>query len=240
MRYVLHDFAKADADWLEPLLDAIADAAPRLAAGDDARFLTDVARALQGRRGGSQDGRRSAAAGARDGRARPRRRAAIRPASARASAPARWPRTSSDGCKGRSREELIHGLQMRHRRPAQRRQVHPLQRADADGGGRGRQLSVLHHRAQRRRRRRARPAARQAGRDRQVRSRSSRRGSTSSTSPAWCAAPPRARASATSSWPTSARSTRSPTCCAASRTPTSSTSRAASIRSPTPRRSRPS
>jgi PTH1 family peptidyl-tRNA hydrolase len=46
--YVLHDFAKADAAWLEPLLDAIADAAGRLAAGDDARFLTDVARTLQG------------------------------------------------------------------------------------------------------------------------------------------------------------------------------------------------
>src|SRR5262245_31119027 len=45
--YVLHDFAKADREWLEPLLDAIADAAGRLAAGDDARFLTDVARALQ-------------------------------------------------------------------------------------------------------------------------------------------------------------------------------------------------
>lgn len=46
--YVLHDFAKADADWLDPLLDAMADAAGRLAAGDEARFLTDVARALQG------------------------------------------------------------------------------------------------------------------------------------------------------------------------------------------------
>ena len=45
--YVLHDFAKADAVWLEPLLDAIADAAGRLAAGDDARFLTDVARATR-------------------------------------------------------------------------------------------------------------------------------------------------------------------------------------------------
>jgi PTH1 family peptidyl-tRNA hydrolase len=45
--YVLHDFAKADREWLDPLLDAIADAAGRLAAGDDARFLTDVARALQ-------------------------------------------------------------------------------------------------------------------------------------------------------------------------------------------------
>jgi len=46
--YVLHDFAKADAAWLEPLLEAMAGAASRLAAGDGARFLTDVARALQG------------------------------------------------------------------------------------------------------------------------------------------------------------------------------------------------
>src|SRR5215813_3772111 len=45
LRHVLNDFAKADAAWLEPLLDAIAEAAPRLAAGEDARFLTDVARA---------------------------------------------------------------------------------------------------------------------------------------------------------------------------------------------------
>jgi len=44
--WVLHDFARADEDWLEPLLDAIADAAPRLAADDAARFLTDVARTL--------------------------------------------------------------------------------------------------------------------------------------------------------------------------------------------------
>ena len=45
--YVLHDFARADETWLEPLLDAIADAAGRLATGDPARFLTDVARAIQ-------------------------------------------------------------------------------------------------------------------------------------------------------------------------------------------------
>ena len=44
--YVLHDFAKADEVWLGPLLDAIADYAPHLAAGDQARFLTDIARAL--------------------------------------------------------------------------------------------------------------------------------------------------------------------------------------------------
>jgi PTH1 family peptidyl-tRNA hydrolase len=45
--WVLSDFAKADAQWLDPLLDAIADAAGRLATGDSARFLTDVARQLQ-------------------------------------------------------------------------------------------------------------------------------------------------------------------------------------------------
>jgi peptidyl-tRNA hydrolase, PTH1 family len=45
--WVLSDFAKADRVWLVPLLDAIADAASRLAAGDDERFMTDVARLTQ-------------------------------------------------------------------------------------------------------------------------------------------------------------------------------------------------
>jgi PTH1 family peptidyl-tRNA hydrolase len=45
--YVLHDFAKADAAWLEALLDAVADATPRLVQGDEARFLTDVARRVR-------------------------------------------------------------------------------------------------------------------------------------------------------------------------------------------------
>ncbi len=40
--YVLHDFAKADADWLDDLMRGIADGAPRLAAGDDAGFLNAV------------------------------------------------------------------------------------------------------------------------------------------------------------------------------------------------------
>ena len=128
-------------------------------------------RALPDRRGARAEGRRG-------GAARPRRSAAPRRARrSRAAGAARHPAGERQGkrasalaenlkrwLKGRSREELIHGLQMRHRRPAERRQVHPLQRADADGGGAGGQLSVLHHRAQRRRRRRARPAARQAGR----------------------------------------------------------------------------
>jgi peptidyl-tRNA hydrolase, PTH1 family len=41
--YVLHDFAKADAVWLEDLLRGISDGAAALAAGDSARFLNAVA-----------------------------------------------------------------------------------------------------------------------------------------------------------------------------------------------------
>ena len=61
VHYVLHDFPRADLEFLEPTLDAIAVAAGRLAAGDDARFLTDVARRLQpAQSGGSKKGERSA------------------------------------------------------------------------------------------------------------------------------------------------------------------------------------
>lgn len=42
--YVLGDFAKADADWLDDLLRGIADGAPALAGGDSAGFLAAVAR----------------------------------------------------------------------------------------------------------------------------------------------------------------------------------------------------
>ena len=41
--YVLHDFAKADRQWLEPLIDAIAEAIPLLIGGDEAGFMTRVA-----------------------------------------------------------------------------------------------------------------------------------------------------------------------------------------------------
>ena len=41
--YVLHDFAKADQDWLDDLLRGISDGAPALAAGDAARFMNAVA-----------------------------------------------------------------------------------------------------------------------------------------------------------------------------------------------------
>lgn len=46
IHHVLGDFAKADAEWLDDMLDAVSKAAGRLAGGDDSRFLTDVAKAL--------------------------------------------------------------------------------------------------------------------------------------------------------------------------------------------------
>ncbi len=45
--YVLHDFAAADRDWLDPLLDAVAKTAPFLVAGDQAKFMNEVALLLR-------------------------------------------------------------------------------------------------------------------------------------------------------------------------------------------------
>ena len=81
------------------------------------------------------------------------------------------------------------------------------------------ELSVLHHRAERRRGAGAGSAPERAGARSSSRRRSSRPRWSSSTSPGW--SPARvaaARAWATSSWPTSARSMRSRTWCAASST----------------------
>jgi len=52
--YVLHDFAKADADWLDDLLRGLSDGAPALASGEGARFLNAVsARTAPARNSGS-------------------------------------------------------------------------------------------------------------------------------------------------------------------------------------------
>lgn len=45
--YVLHDFAKADAAWVAPVLDAIATEVPRLVAGDEGGFMSRVALATK-------------------------------------------------------------------------------------------------------------------------------------------------------------------------------------------------
>ena len=75
--YVLHDFASADRDWLEPLLDGIAKAAPLLADGDTPGFMNRVA--LVPRRPSPRPGRRSPPRPRRP-RPRPRRTVALRQA----------------------------------------------------------------------------------------------------------------------------------------------------------------
>ena len=41
-RYVLHDFAKEERPWLEKMLEAVAEAFPLMAQGDDSRFVNKV------------------------------------------------------------------------------------------------------------------------------------------------------------------------------------------------------
>lgn len=61
--YVLSDFAKADADWLDDLMRGISDGAVALAAGDGARFLNAVAlRLTPARSGGGEEARAPKAA----------------------------------------------------------------------------------------------------------------------------------------------------------------------------------
>ncbi|SDX45909.1 aminoacyl-tRNA hydrolase [Roseicitreum antarcticum] len=54
--YVLHDFAKADADWLDDLLRGISDGAVALAAGDGPGFQNAVARRVAPARSGGGEG----------------------------------------------------------------------------------------------------------------------------------------------------------------------------------------
>ncbi len=51
--HVLGDFGRDDREWLIPLLDAVADAAPLLAAGRAEEFMTKVALALRDTDGGA-------------------------------------------------------------------------------------------------------------------------------------------------------------------------------------------
>jgi peptidyl-tRNA hydrolase, PTH1 family len=65
--YVLSDFAKADADWLDDLLRGISDGAPDLASGDGARFLNAVAlRTAPARNGPEPKPKKAETAGTRE------------------------------------------------------------------------------------------------------------------------------------------------------------------------------
>jgi PTH1 family peptidyl-tRNA hydrolase len=54
--YVLHDFAKADGEWLDDVLRGVSDGAEALAAGDSARFLNAVALRVAPARSGTGQG----------------------------------------------------------------------------------------------------------------------------------------------------------------------------------------
>lgn len=54
--HVLGDFAKADHEWLDPMLDAIAEAAPMLAEHDDSGFMNKVSLAVPRAGGGGNAG----------------------------------------------------------------------------------------------------------------------------------------------------------------------------------------
>jgi PTH1 family peptidyl-tRNA hydrolase len=47
--YVLGDFSRDDQAWLDPLLDAVSEGAPQLAAGERETFMTRVAFLMQGK-----------------------------------------------------------------------------------------------------------------------------------------------------------------------------------------------
>jgi hypothetical protein len=99
---------------------------------------------------------------------------------------------------------LQHEPEMRHRRFAQRRQVHSIQCVD-QGRHCGGKLSLLHHRAERSAWSRCQIRAWRNCPPSSNRSVWSRPSSNSSTSPVWWLAPPKARGWATSSSPTFAK-----------------------------------
>ena len=70
--YVLRDFAKADAAWLDDLMRGIGDGAPDLAAGDQGRFMNAVGRRMAPARDADAGRPAKAAPGAADPAAAPR------------------------------------------------------------------------------------------------------------------------------------------------------------------------
>jgi PTH1 family peptidyl-tRNA hydrolase len=65
--YVLQDFAKADRDWLVPLLEGVARGMPRLVEGSDAAFLSEVARGRKPGPAAPQNGKARTASAATSG-----------------------------------------------------------------------------------------------------------------------------------------------------------------------------
>ncbi|MHA7876430.1 aminoacyl-tRNA hydrolase [Roseivivax sp.] len=62
-RYVLHDFAKEDAEWLDDLMRGIADGAPDLADGDKGGFMNKVSLRVAPARSSKSEGGKAAKGG---------------------------------------------------------------------------------------------------------------------------------------------------------------------------------
>jgi len=84
--YVLSDFAKSDADWLDDLLRGLSDGAPALAAGDTAGFQNAVALRTAPPRSGTRSGTESEGKG----------KAKTAPSASLRSAPTEAPATPTD------------------------------------------------------------------------------------------------------------------------------------------------
>jgi PTH1 family peptidyl-tRNA hydrolase len=84
--YVLHDFAKADAVWLDDLMRGVSDGAAALAAGNDAAFLNAVSMRTAPPR--SSTGTRNRPAGSQDAAPKAARGSAAGPTPAAEGAPA--------------------------------------------------------------------------------------------------------------------------------------------------------
>ncbi|MBB4301190.1 PTH1 family peptidyl-tRNA hydrolase [Rhodobium orientis] len=102
--YVLKDFAKADLDWLEPLLDAIADNAVLLATGADSAFANKLHLAL----GGSPTGPKKPAKGKGGGKKNDKPEA--KPDPKAADTPAEKPATADKPAEPQKRGALAEGL----------------------------------------------------------------------------------------------------------------------------------
>lgn len=59
--YVLHDFSRADQEWLAPLLDSIARSVSFLVSGQDAKFMNEVVRIIRPASSRSAKGKEAAA-----------------------------------------------------------------------------------------------------------------------------------------------------------------------------------
>ena len=147
--HVLGDFAKADKAWVEPLIEAVADALPDLVADEEGRFMNKVSLALQDTPAAKpKKASRPKPPEADVAPAAPAEKSTLSAAFSAALARLRKHRTKD-----------VDGTDVRYRRPAECRQVDPLQCAYRNGARGSCELPVLYGRAECRPGTGARPSA---------------------------------------------------------------------------------